>query len=136
MAILGFVPQSHMNLLMMFVRASLTCAGIPWAFAINWVWPPMIACMTTHFPLRVRCALPHKSSFVLMVSSISSQGVWLLVSFPIHAPSILTASPSCAILIFGGKGLLSWGLIFLVSAMVLLWDFFPISMISIKGQGP
>jgi len=102
-AILGFIPWSQMNLLMVFDRVSSMCDGIPWALAKNWVCPPIIACMTTCFPLSVRCALSHMSSFDLITSSISSQGVWLLASFPIHTPSILVASPSRAILIFGGK---------------------------------
>jgi len=131
MAILGFVPWSQMNLLMMFVKASSMCCGIPWALARNCVWPPIIACMMMHFLLSVRCTFSHQFSLDLMVSSIGSQGVWSLVSLPIHAPSILTASPSLAILILGGSGSLSWGFIFLVTCTVLLCDFFPISMTSV-----
>ena len=129
MAIWGLIPWFHRNLLIIFVSASLMCEGIPWAFARNCVWPPMIACMMTCFPLRVRCTLSHRSSFVLIVSSTGSQGVRSRVSLPIHAPRILMASPSQAILISGGKGLSSCVLIFLVSVTRFLWDFFPIGMI-------
>jgi len=85
----------------------------------------------TCFLFSVRCAFSHRFSLDLMISSIGSQGVWSLASLPIHAPSILTASPSWVILISRGRGLVSCGLIFRDSFTVLLWDFFPIGIISV-----
>ena len=52
-AILGEVLLSHMESLIIWVRASSMFGGIPWAIVRNWVWPPMIAWIMRRFPYSV-----------------------------------------------------------------------------------
>jgi len=52
-AILGLDSLPHRKSLINLVNAFSISCGIPWAFIRNWVWPPTMAWMTSHFLFRV-----------------------------------------------------------------------------------
>ena len=106
-AILGAFSWPHMNLLMIFVNAFSIWLGIPWAFARNWVWPPMTAWIIRRLPFIVRWAFSHVSSLGFILSITCSHGVASFTLLPIQAPRILIASLSRAMWISFGSGFLS-----------------------------
>lgn len=106
-AILGDESFSHMNFLIILVRAVSIEGGIPCALARNWVRPPTIAWTMVFFPKRVGLFLPHRSRSFLMRSNIGSQGAVAFVRFPIHAPRERIASPSVAMWTWSFTGVIS-----------------------------
>jgi hypothetical protein len=82
-------------------------------------------------PFRVGCPLFHRSSLILILSKIGSQGEASFTQFPIHAPRERVASPSFAIRMFSFSVLWSSWLIFLISSTVILYLSGPMGIISV-----
>src|SRR6266851_2646490 len=120
-----------MKFFIILFRKSLVSLGIPYAWVRNCVCSPTTICVIIFLLLRVGCTFLHLSSLVLILSMIGSQGVKSSVLFPIHAPSIHTASLSFAILMPSSSG--AWFLGFSSCVVIVLCQCssLPISIISI-----
>ncbi len=128
-AMRGAFSPSHMRVLIILMMASSMWVGIPCAFVRNCVWPPIIAWIISRFPYSVGCMFSHLLILAFILSNIGSHGAALFTLFPIHAPRILTASPSLAIVTLSSRGLLSSTLIFLVVMILCLCASVPIGII-------
>ena len=94
--IVGGAVDSQMKSLMILVRASSICFGIPWAAVRNCDIPPANIWVMCLFASREGWPLFHFCRVDLILSRIGSHGSAAFVALPIQAPRHLTAFPSSA----------------------------------------
>lgn len=79
----GFDSCPQMNLLIVFSSTFSMGFGMPCAFVRNWVCPPTITWIISHFLFMVGWVFSQVFSLALMVSIMGSHGVASLTLFPI-----------------------------------------------------
>src|SRR5271154_3161985 len=92
------------KVLIFFINFFSISFGIPWAFVKNWVVPPITIWIISLLPSAVGWLFDHWARCLSIFSRIGVQGSAWVTSLPIHAPSILTGSPSLAMWISSGIG--------------------------------
>ena len=129
--ILGEESSSHIKSCRIFVRAFSMAIGMPCAFVRNCVWPLTIVWIIIFLPWRVGQVWHHLPRALWILSRIGSQGVRLLVWFPIHVPRERMAFLSLAMCIWLFSGVWSRGFTFHIAMTVGLCSSMPIGIISV-----